>query len=332
MNTTQSGTSTSRSEDEFVLGVREFLSRPDYLIPLVAAERQYRDHYYGLNAAALLEDLFVDALSNFLRQTKPSATLARPPVGQKGWDYKFNGINISHKISQKVGTIAALWDATKKGVTTWSFKEPITYVLASTSPAILSATLPDGTTLKARTLAGMRDQYSIDGAVILVVRWPSSGTQARLLKVVETKPGDFAQDALPFEAIWEILAEAIANGSPANEIDVLVTNSRRVKRSDLAALHKTADIGGCVEVSAGSRSGVYLFSHDMLQNLKVETNNRGILIPRSEVTTLLNEAVARENFVPMPLWYWAYAARNSPDMYATQRVEYDARFRAGLRE
>ena len=86
------------------------LARPDFLIPIVAAERQFREHYYGLNSAALLQDLFFDALGNYLRQTEPDAVLLRPPTGQKGWDYTFNGLNVSHKVSQTVGDIAAIWD------------------------------------------------------------------------------------------------------------------------------------------------------------------------------------------------------------------------------
>lgn len=67
---TNSASTTGReikheAEGGFVETIRQMLARPDYLIPLAAAERQYRDHYYGLNAAALLEDLFCDALGNF---------------------------------------------------------------------------------------------------------------------------------------------------------------------------------------------------------------------------------------------------------------------------
>jgi len=63
---------------------------------------------------------------------------------KKEWDYKFNGLKISHKVSEKTGPIAAIWDATKKGVTTWSFDEPITYVLASSQPPTrTTVTLPE---------------------------------------------------------------------------------------------------------------------------------------------------------------------------------------------
>src|SRR5262245_34274264 len=111
---------TAHSETSVLEAIAGMLARPDFLLPLAAAERQFRDHYYGLNSAALLEDLFFDALGNFLRQTRPQTTLLRPPPGQKGWDYSFDGLRLSHKVSQKADVIAALWDATKVGVKTWS--------------------------------------------------------------------------------------------------------------------------------------------------------------------------------------------------------------------
>src|SRR3954469_25897610 len=110
-----------KSEAKIIAAIHGMLARPDFLFPLAAAERQFRDHYYGLNSAALLEDLFFDALGNYLRQTEPTTRLVRPPTGQKGWDYAFDGLQISHKVSQGLTEIAALWDATKRDVTTWSF-------------------------------------------------------------------------------------------------------------------------------------------------------------------------------------------------------------------
>ena len=106
-------------EARVLSAVAGMLARPDFLLPLSAAERQFRDHYYGLNSAALLEDLFFDALGNYLRQTRPETALRRPPPGQKGWDYSFDGLQLSHKVSQSADAVAALWDATKSGVSTW---------------------------------------------------------------------------------------------------------------------------------------------------------------------------------------------------------------------
>lgn len=43
-------------------GVAAMLGDRSYLFPLAAAQRQFRDAYYGMSAAALLEDLFFDAV------------------------------------------------------------------------------------------------------------------------------------------------------------------------------------------------------------------------------------------------------------------------------
>ena len=49
----------------------QMLSKREYLIPLIAAQYQFPNHYYGLTSAALLEDLFVDATINFKNQEFP---------------------------------------------------------------------------------------------------------------------------------------------------------------------------------------------------------------------------------------------------------------------
>ena len=51
--------SAATQESEVIHAIQGMLGRPDFLLPLAAAERQFRDHYYGLNSAALLEDLFL---------------------------------------------------------------------------------------------------------------------------------------------------------------------------------------------------------------------------------------------------------------------------------
>ena len=77
-------------------------SKREYLIPIIAAQYQFPNHYYGLTSAALLEDLFVDAAINFKNQHHHGLQLERPErlndekqktdaKGEKGWDYKYEG-------------------------------------------------------------------------------------------------------------------------------------------------------------------------------------------------------------------------------------------------
>jgi hypothetical protein len=314
-------------EDRFIRAVQAMLARPDYLIPLAAAERQFRDHYYGLNSAALLEDLFFDALGNFLRQTEPATRLVRPPTGQKGWDYSFDGLRISHKVSQNLGDIAALWDATKQGVTTWSFEEPIVYVLGSNAPSTsVVVEIDEATSLACRAAADLGRPYTADGRAVMVVNWPAGARQPELLDIIRTERGQRIDEALPFSRLWRHVAAQVSAGGAANEIDVLVTTRACPPLVAEAAL--SGGLPAPVGISVRFRGGAYLFRREILQDLAVKTNNRAILIPGETIQGLLPEAVLRGLFAPLPLWYWIYAQERPPDMYSAQRAEYDARFSA----
>ncbi|WP_404389644.1 hypothetical protein [Humibacillus xanthopallidus] len=308
--------------------VRGMLARPDYLIPLAAAERQFRDHYYGLNSAALLEDLFFDALGNYVRQVDPGTQLTRPPTGQKGWDYAFDELQISHKVSQNLSEIAALWDATKSGVERWSFDDPIVYVLGSNTPptSVLVELLDSATLLKCRAVADLGRPYVANGKTLLVVRWPGDGSQPHLLDIVPTEKGQTVEDALPFSRVWEHVAANVAAGRGADEVDVVATS-----RGCPPLLVETLRMDGLpvpIDLSATFRGGVYLFPRELLQDLSVTTNNRAILIPKETIKELLSDASIRGLFAPLPLWYWVYAQERPPDMYSAQRAEYDTRFSA----
>lgn len=316
-----------RPDERAVLdAIAGMLARPDFLIPIAAAERQFRDHYYGLNSAALLEDLFFDALGNYLRQTSPATQLLRPPTGQKGWDYTFDGLNVSHKVSQKLDVVAALWDATKQGVTHWSFDDPIVYVLShNTPPTSVEVILGNGETLQCRAIADLPRPYQADGRALLVVNWSVNG-QPMLLDVVPTERGQSVVNALRFSRVWGHVAAQVKAGKAANDIDILATN--RPCPPLTTALLTNEPFPQPVDLHVPARSGVYLFPRAMLQRLKVTSNNRGILIPKATVERLVEQAYLLRLCTSLPLWYTVYAQERPPDMYSVQRAEYDARFSA----
>ena len=317
----------TEEEHGVIAAIGGMLARPDFLIPIVAAERQFREHYYGLNSAALLEDLFFDALGNYLRQTEPDAVLLRPPTGQMGWDYTFNGLNVSHKVSQKVDVIAAIWDATLKGITKWSFDDPIVYVLSGNSPATSVLVDIDGQPpLACRAISDLGKPFVADGRALLVVEWPRGSRAPRVLDLVETSPGQRTSDALPFSRIWRHVAEHIRKGGGANEIDVLVTNSRP-RPMTLEAI-RSAGLPVAADVHVPYRGGVYVFPRSLLQDLAVKSNNRAVLIPKPTVQGLLTQARELGLATPLPLWYTVYAQERPPDMYSAQRAEYGSRFSA----
>lgn len=309
-------------EHTFAEAIRAMLSRHEFLLPLAAAERQFRQHYYGLNSAALLEDLFFDAVGNYLHQFEPAREFKRPPPGQKGWDYSFEGVNFSHKVSQTVGDIAAIWDATLRDVTTWSFNEPVVYVVNRNSPGTLTLT-SDGENLPARALGESDVKAPLAGRSVLVVRWPASGGQPVLLAALHDTDQSSVAEALPFNALWSICNTERAAGTPINEIEVLVSRSRLKPLTQVAI-----EPGSKVDITYAARAGVYVLPREMLVDLEVTRNNRAVLVPKRTVMALMSEANVRGNYVPFPSWYSAYADDRPPDLYIAQRRELDARFSA----
>lgn len=315
------------AEARLARAIAGMLGRADFMLPLAAAERQFRDHYYGLNSAALLEDLFFDALGNFLRQTQPTVKIKRPAPGQKGWDYDFDGLHVSHKVSQKLDVIAALWDATKTGVTRWSFADPIVYVLGSNNPRThLMVDVPDVGQLRCRAVTDLPRPERLGGRTILFLWWPG-GSQAPRLLSVHTGEGEARlTDEYPFAKVWEELAPHLDEGSPANEFELLVTD--RPLNSEARQALDGVDLPTLVDISLAYRAGVYVLPTDLLQDLAVTTNNRAILIPRATIQDLLMKARDAGLFVSMSQWYGAYAQERPPDLYSAQRSEFDALFSA----
>lgn len=310
--------------------ISEMLGRADFMLPLAAAERQFRDHYYGLNSAALLEDLFFDALGNFLRQTRPQVSLTRPPAGQKGWDYEYSGLRLSHKVSQELGVVAALWDATKRGVTDWSFSEPIVYVLGSNNPRThVHVAVPGVGSVQCRALSDLQRPESLDRRTAFIVNWPGDSAVPRLLRTHQGGTHTLAIDELPFKEVWAALAEHLAAGGRANEFEVLVTN-RPLRPLDHEAI-STMALPTLTDIAVPFRAGVYVLPRELLQNLEVTTNNRGILIPKPTIERLLLDARELGLFVPFSQWFATYAQERPPDLYSAQRSEYDALFSARSR-
>jgi hypothetical protein len=306
-------------ETELRNEIATMLARPEYCLSLTAAEMQYRRHYYRLNAAALLEDLFFDALGNFLRQTKPSVILNRAPAGVSGWDYEYGGMEVSHKVSLDTG-FAVHWDATRTA-TAWSSTRPLVlacggyrlkrFSISTGGRNFRVSTLPDA----GRPVAPTPDL--VTGTGLCVVDWPP-GSKATVVDYRSAASSDLNAE-LSFQSVWSTVAERIASGAPANHIEVL-----KIETPGFPPTLAEADVSG-VEL----RSGFYVLPRSELQDLAVRVNNRsGRIIPRETGMRLIASAVRQNLFVPMPTWYRAYADDRPPDLYTVQRAEYDQRFHA----
>jgi hypothetical protein len=289
-------------------------ARPEYHHPIVAAQRQFRERYYGLSSAAMLEDLFVDAFASYLRSHEPALRFARPPRGEKGYDYEFEGERWSHKVSKNGPIdIAALWDATRQD-TTWTFDTPISLSTGGYSAKNLKFQSSDGS--PALVATPVRPDNKIEeGTIGGLVHWhPIDGV--RFLKTWKLPVGESIEQSLPFDSLWSQVVRATGEGCNSNEIELLLLKSASLI-NDNEKYHQTSEV---------FRPGIYLFDQSKLTDIKVTHNNRAILVPKAFVAQLMSDAILESNFVPMTNWFACYAGGLPPDLYLAQRAEFDKRF------
>ncbi len=305
------------------------LARAEYGLPIAAAQSQFRERFYGLNAAALLEDLFVDALENFARKHRPDISIERAPRGEKAFDYTIGSVEISHKVGLGAQPIAVLWDATKR-LDTWSGEHPIAYHLTERQPRVREGRVLQG---GARMGAGVvkiwplydripTERSSTASRLIAVVHWPPIADVATVLRLhpVSGSAATLA-DATPFSDLWSTIAEAIESDRiPANEIDVLLVRAESEKA--MPNLEK----GDGLLISNSLRSGIYGLAPAQLTNVPLTSNNRAQLIPQQTVATLLDDARNARSFVPMPTWIAPYLAQRPPSLYLTQEATFSSLF------
>lgn len=295
-------------------------SKPEYHFPFVAAQNQFRERYAGMTSAAMLEDLFFDALNNFVRTNEPSVQLDRPPRGEKGYDYEIFGTRISHKVSKSGATqIAALWDATKDAEF-WNFETPISLTCGDYSRKNFRVSAEiEGKIANGALLTPISRQSLVKTSEALIT---ARFGKSKIIEVIEIwHPGASGEvsDVVPFEEIWSLLAPRVSNSIPANEIELFLVPSKKV--SNLEPGDRLI-----VEDTKFFRPGTFILRKDKLQKVRLEKNNRALLVPKSTVAELMMKSAQNGDFIPMGNWFAAYASTNPPDLYLAQRTEFDHMF------
>lgn len=284
-------------------------------MPLAAAELQYRKNYYRLNAAALLEDLFFDALGSYINRVEPTLTFNRAQLGEKEWDYAIEDTKYSHKVIHTVSDVGIDWDATHTEPV-WSAEHPIAIFLGSGDPRRPRMGLAPNLSRPvsfASTNARLRNKSRVGIGV-----W--AGQQS--LEIIYSSSHDEVslglREALPFKAAWPRIAEQIAKGSGANDVEIVFCE-RVAKSAPPFATELSLE-------SKYLRPGLYLLPKQTLQDIQVKKNNRGRQIPKETVRSLLQQAVINGTFAPASLWFGVYASDVPPDLFITQSQEYESLF------
>jgi hypothetical protein len=310
----------------------QMLAKREYFIPLIAAQYQFPNHYYGLTSAALLEDLFVDAAINFRNQEHPDLQMERPErtteenvttdaKGEKGWDYKFEGQNYSHKVGAKIQSIALLWDATYElpEDQTYSYPSPMVMVLSNYKNKNANLILGNDKKIQLTPISNYRNKLVISGQFIVIAK-RIKGNSWKLLESIEVVENLIqVTEALGIENLWKKMTKFWSGDNAANSIEIFVT--KKSKNSEL--LKNMCHTQEEVKIDCLALPGVYLFPKESLQKVKVEKNNRAILLPTAKVLEFVKSAFEANNFTYLPNWYSCYATSRSVDLYLVQRTEYD---------
>jgi hypothetical protein len=304
----------STSLHDLAVLLKEMASKQDYHFPIVAAQRQFRERYYGLSSAAMLEDLYLDAIAHFVSTHRPDSNLSRPPRGEKGWDYAFNDLRISHKVSKSgAPDIAVLWDATRTDLTHYTYGSPISLTTGGYSPSVIQLVMPNEGIVRARPIE--RDTHVKVNSSLVLVRWPEGEDGEILYRWQATSEG-LIKEVFGFRPIWAEIARASTRGVSANHLELLLVT----EEIDNVTVHST------VKLLCRCRAGTFLIPRESLVEVPVKTNNRAVLIDKKLISNLMDSAVSQGLFVPMPIWFAAYAGDRPPDLYLAQKRNYDDAF------
>jgi hypothetical protein len=304
-----------RPNDQPVVAMEEFaaasvfrgmLADPDWLIPLVAAQVQYRSVYYGMTAAALLEDVWTDALANWLSRHRPSVGLEKVVRGALG-DYKIDNLVTSHKSGLGPSQTAIHWDATATRGPNWISETAVTYLSAEYGRKI-------GTWTGSNSSGSAR------------VVWPSEPSNPPRSRVALARALDGEDEwqlfttwkSWPsFEEVWPHVTELLHDGVPAFDIEMFWLPE------DAVAFEK-----GTIEFSTWP--GVYLWPRGLLIDVPLSSNNRGSTLDKSVVVALMQAtrriAGSQSLFVRLPVWSARFAPPRPPDLYLALRATWDQRF------
>ena len=317
---------------KFLDYVSRMLERSDFLIPLAAAQRQFRADSYQMASAAQLEDLFHDALATYLREAHPNVALARRH-GKELWDYGVGTTRFSHKESAKQPSFAVWWTAGQKSdrgyvplKETWDYDYPVVFVLASPiGPLDLSAL--DGTGDASPIHPRLRLSTSLGARAITTSKpLPAGRHNLLLLNLLDPVAGTFEVERTWRPGMWESLAFGdiwpYLGGEGISTRDLWL--SRPGGQLPAEDLLESAAEWKLVEETL--LPGIYVLEGDQLQGMPLIANNRAHLVRPEYVLEMLRSAARQDRYRPFPTWFAHFADMTPPNLYAQQRMQYELLF------
>lgn len=325
--------------------VREMFERSDYLLPVAAGQRQFRQDNYNMASAALLEDLFFDALGMFVRENHPRVALERR-TGKELWDYGVDGLRLSHKESLST-TISVWWTAgdrvgdskayvPKPELRTFSAEHAIVLVYSgcisfdwSSESKGLSTPQLSGELLQrrgrmlgslgTRAIAGQADKSAASSLVLADQIAPN---RLRVERV--WRPDEWS--GLTFDDLWPTLG-----GPGIGTRDLWLDRAYADGKRGLGPVARLAE-GAELELTDDVLlPGVYVIPAAAMQDVPMVANNRAHSLEDGATKMRLVNARNDGLFTPFPAWFAHFAVAQPPNLYAKQREQYEALFAARRR-
>jgi len=320
------------TEDHFVSAIKLMLSRDEYLIPYVWAQRLLRRDNYQMASQALLEDMFYDTLGDFLNRHLPEHSLDRRN-GAEAWDYKFDGKGFSHKEGMQ-RLIVSKWQAGEGPKNkeprwpTWTFTESVTFAytnLKATTKVRIEMPLIKGGSrsfvrdFRALTYATPDEKAFRDSAAyVAVCSRTDSGNSLNISRLIP------AQDWMDrdFRAVRGLVPKVL------NESEIFWFSMTRDQMSKFIDPMKS-NFPILVDIeTADLSSGIYVLDQKSLIDLPQSSNNKAHFVTHGTLDALMSNAHRAGRFVPMPLWPALYTDMTPPNLYQDLRSRYDGLFQA----
>lgn len=318
----------------FLNTVRQMFSLPEFLIPYVWAEAQFRSNNYQMSANSQLEHMFTDTLSTFIRSTRSKCILTTGLRGNKD-DYCFNDLDLSHKEAQNLrACLTFFWTAGQGD----DFKDPLvdtsnfdhTIVLVYTPdpplghlalPVLDSAKSQGVISAKARPLTPKSfDMPSHNKPETRVVAGNFNDNRSIFTALQVWTKDEFAEVTL--SSVISLFRDDFIN----SDLLLVTPTSKQMKQvRDLSGMQLRLDFAYKDDKVP---SGIYLLPAQWLRNLPVESNNRAHYVSYEATLNLVNQAMESGLRIPMPYWPLHYLVPDRSDFFEQMRMKYTQVMRA----
>ncbi|MGL4742889.1 MAG: hypothetical protein ACRCXL_00675 [Dermatophilaceae bacterium] len=319
--------------EHFLHYVSSMLARADFLIPLAAAQRQFREDNYQMASAAQLEDLFYDALGMYLRENHPRVELRRRS-GNELWDYGVGAADLSHKESQSPD-FAVWWTggnqedgawAPKRAA--WRYEHTIVFVYTGVTGTLGWRLDPVGD--DAALLAGLTGTLSGSLGINAIRRRTQRKGREALVLMAPLGPARMRVEHVWPAGTWEHLSFhdmwPDLGGPRLASRDLWLDKQPSRGGSGLGQVAVQA-AGSVLTLTAEPMlPGIYVFPRRDLQDIPLVANNRAHSAAPDFVLALMDDARRHGRFVPMPLWFASFADSEPPNVYSRQRTQFEALF------